>query len=412
MRGFEGATVRGWTKDDVTSLASLVPRQLRTAARATVRSRVHRIRLERVCRQSRQVLRLWQRAPECHAARVGGCRARGRRSGDESWARHRPHCAAGRASDLAQKRACRQALIDEAARLARDARLHPDDAARVHHQRSRRRRSIAIVATCPPPGSSRRRGSSPRIMRREPLSRCWSFSALCAPSSVVSSSTPPAHRVIPCVDGDGGGCRAGARHQHDPARDRSRRRHSGRGHAAGALSIQPIDDAYVGEPYLNKGLGGVGPGLLVGLHIQSGGLPSTPSTRPRGSRFSRLVEPCRADHLPWAAPARAGCATRCSRFWLALISAEAGPPPTSWAASVSSWIRPRRIMCLSSPAKSYRRQVFTAGVDVVSEIAARTSIVVTARGYFGVARNDAQQQVGIGRQIVRVGAGIRLRLGA
>ena len=35
----------------------------------------------------------------------------------------------------------------------------------------------------------------------------------------------------------------------------------------GLASVQPADGSYVGSPYLDKGIGGVGPGLAVGLNF-------------------------------------------------------------------------------------------------------------------------------------------------
>ena len=36
---------------------------------------------------------------------------------------------------------------------------------------------------------------------------------------------------------------------------------------AGMVSFQPIDDAYVGSPYVNEGIGGIGPGFGAGLNV-------------------------------------------------------------------------------------------------------------------------------------------------
>src|SRR5262245_11010146 len=33
------------------------------------------------------------------------------------------------------------------------------------------------------------------------------------------------------------------------------------------LAIQPIDDTYVGEPYLSEGIGGIGPGFAAGANV-------------------------------------------------------------------------------------------------------------------------------------------------
>jgi hypothetical protein len=35
----------------------------------------------------------------------------------------------------------------------------------------------------------------------------------------------------------------------------------------GLVSIQPIDDAYVGSPYLSEGIGGFGPGFGAALNV-------------------------------------------------------------------------------------------------------------------------------------------------
>jgi hypothetical protein len=36
---------------------------------------------------------------------------------------------------------------------------------------------------------------------------------------------------------------------------------------AALASVQPIDDAYVGSPYLSEGVGGIGPGFGVGVNV-------------------------------------------------------------------------------------------------------------------------------------------------
>ena len=181
---------------------------------------------------------------------------------------------------------------------------------------------------------------------------------------------------------------------------------------AGLLSIQPTDDAYLGLPYLDHALGGIGPGLLLGFHVRYRRVAFNAeytTTWIEVQQAGRTV-PGGISPVGGSGPGRLR-----DSMVSALVGAHLGRDKTTTdiLAGVSQLIDTPTSsgMPIEGFGTDVRRQVFTAGVDVVHQVASRASIVMTARGYLGVDRSAPQQQVGIGRQIFHVGAGVRFALG-
>lgn len=176
---------------------------------------------------------------------------------------------------------------------------------------------------------------------------------------------------------------------------------------AGLLSVQPVDDFYVGPvgPYLDKGLGGAGPGASAGLTVVTGG------------RLALTFEYSTA----WLAVEQAGRLVSGGRgtgrlrdsMLTALVGAHTGMGATTTQALAGI----SRLMTtptssgdpIDDPGTDSRRLVFTAGLDVVTRLGSRSSLVVSGRGYF-VDRSARTRELGVGRYIFRIGAGLRVAL--
>jgi hypothetical protein len=180
---------------------------------------------------------------------------------------------------------------------------------------------------------------------------------------------------------------------------------------AGLLSSQPIDDAYVGGPYLSEGIGGVAPGFGAGFNIvmpagfviaaeyttafyeqeQSGrlvlggfpleGIPAT--TRLRDSLLHVM----------------AGYATK-------------GATRTVFLGGVS--FKLDRATINDVEADEYDTDpasplAFTGGIDLLHRLAERTDLLITGRYTFNP-RDTRLQYLGIGPHIIRAGVGLRIRI--
>jgi hypothetical protein len=182
----------------------------------------------------------------------------------------------------------------------------------------------------------------------------------------------------------------------------------------GLLSIQPVDDAYVGSPYLSEGIGGYAPGFGAGISvIASGGFvvaAELTTARFEQEQSGRLVGgPFPNEGIPHT-----------TRLHDSLLSGLAG-----YAASAGN----TRVVVLGGlsakldeptidgePREPFdvegtERLPFipTGGVDVLTRLNSRTALIVGGR-YSYVDRPENHRYLGIGSHIVRVVAGIRVRL--
>jgi hypothetical protein len=180
----------------------------------------------------------------------------------------------------------------------------------------------------------------------------------------------------------------------------------------GLLSAQPASDSFVGPPYLDNGLGGTTPGVAIGL---------TGVTRRRialALEFSstndleveqrgRLVEGQAVGRLRDTLfsllagySVRGSLQTRVDA--LAGISLSAGTPsidgvPINQRASGAA------------AEEGDGRVAFTAGLDVARRAGARVSIVGSVR-YSRLPRSGRAAEIGVGSNVLRVGAGLQVLL--
>jgi hypothetical protein len=172
----------------------------------------------------------------------------------------------------------------------------------------------------------------------------------------------------------------------------------------GLASIQPADNAYVGAPYLDQGLGGTGFGAAAGLSL------FTPS------RFSATVEVSTAS-LSVTQHGRLAGGTAEGRLNDTLVSMLAGVATRTRAVQFQagvSWVggAPSQNgvpIAKFAPDPLPHHFAFTAGVDVARGIGKRTALVANVR-YSILPRHLFETQAGVGSQVVRIGVGLRLRL--
>lgn len=181
----------------------------------------------------------------------------------------------------------------------------------------------------------------------------------------------------------------------------------------GLLSFQPIDDSYVGGPYLSEGIGGVGPGFGAGVSLITGSglvIAGEYSTvRFEQEQSGRLV----LGGFPFdGVPAT-------TRLHDSLLSGLIGYATTG----------PTRIVVLAGlgvvlddptingePRKAFsegREQgppvALTGGVDVHRPFNGRAALLFGVR-YSYAERAETHRYLGIGPHLLRASVGIRLRL--
>jgi hypothetical protein len=181
----------------------------------------------------------------------------------------------------------------------------------------------------------------------------------------------------------------------------------------GLASIQPIDDAYVGGPYLSEGIGGVAPGFGVGGNvIWSNGVTvaieytTAHFEREQGGRLVDGVYGGGGPHttrlkdslLSGLAGYVAGTGTTRVMI-LGGVSAKLDLPTVDGVERED----------LESEDENTFPLVFTGGVDVIRALSGRVSLTFGAR-YSFIDRKVSLQYLGIGRDVLRAGVGIRVRL--
>ena len=178
----------------------------------------------------------------------------------------------------------------------------------------------------------------------------------------------------------------------------------------GLLSVQPIDDAYLGSPYLSEAIGGIGPGFGAGIDVimpsgfviaaeystaffeqeQSGrvvaGEGIVATTRLRDSLLTGL--------LGYATSAGSVRAQVVGGVSARLHSPTVNGEPRDGSDSLKSKAFPL---------------VVTGGVDILSSLGQRASLLLGARYSFND-RHEVQQYLGIGPHLLRFMIGARIRL--
>jgi hypothetical protein len=169
--------------------------------------------------------------------------------------------------------------------------------------------------------------------------------------------------------------------------------------ALGLVSVQPVDESWVGMPYLNEGLGGIGPGFGAGINAV---MPNrlTISAEFTMAWFSKLQE----GRL--VSGSREGV-TAVNTLHDALLSGLIGYSQRDGNTEVRYLIGGATL--LSDRSKAGAPVVVTGGIDVLQAFSRRASLVVTAR-YTYVPRNGDGTSLAAGPHVMRVGAGVRIRV--
>ena len=182
----------------------------------------------------------------------------------------------------------------------------------------------------------------------------------------------------------------------------------------GLLSIQLIDNAYVGSPYLSEGIGGIAPGFGAGVSIITPGgftvVGELTTARFTQEQSGRLVEGCSG---------LSPCVEHTTRLHDSLLSGLVG---YAWSNGNT-----RMIILAGASAKldeptidGTPREPFevgdepfplvpSGGIDVLQSLNSRTAVIIGAR-YSFIDRAENHQYLGIGPHVLRVAAGIRVRL--
>lgn len=177
---------------------------------------------------------------------------------------------------------------------------------------------------------------------------------------------------------------------------------------AGLVSIQPVDSTYVGPsgPYLNRGLGGIGPGLSAGLNVVANRVAlvfeyntAWLSAEQQGRLVSGSIGTGRLRDSMITALAGAQLGRRGQVQLLGGISHLGGTPTSNG--------QPR-----TDFDGTLRRVAITGGFDFVARAGRRASLLVTARVYPRLQRSESARQLGVGRDVYRAGVGVRWRLGS
>ena len=179
----------------------------------------------------------------------------------------------------------------------------------------------------------------------------------------------------------------------------------------GLASVQPADDSYVGSPYLDKGIGGVGPGLAVGLNVV---------TR---RRLALTFEFSTAAALEAKQSGRLVSGTAVGRVRDSLFSFLAGAPVWSFSKAEITALAGLSLVtgtltqngvpidAHDDPAAHEGDGLiaFTGGANVGHAVNRRIRVVGNIR-YSAIRRSRRAEELGVGAHIIRVGAGVEVRL--
>jgi hypothetical protein len=177
------------------------------------------------------------------------------------------------------------------------------------------------------------------------------------------------------------------------------------------LSIQPIDNAYVGDPYLSEGIGGLGPGFGATATLIAGngfavGFEYTTAWYEQ-EQSGRLVR----GYFPLeSVPAT----TRLRDSLLSFLAGYATGGSTRVVFLGGLSLRRNRPTMDDVELEDYENDedvlpAITGGVDLFHPLSSHVQLVVTGR-YTYNERDLRQQYLGIGPHIIRAGAGIRIKL--
>jgi hypothetical protein len=188
---------------------------------------------------------------------------------------------------------------------------------------------------------------------------------------------------------------------------------------AGIMSLQPVNEEWVGSPYLDEGIGGTQPGVAAGIDV----VLENGFTVIGEISTTRTFEQFQRGRLIWAnrsALSNEGSGT--TRLRDTLFSGLAG---------YSTSNRSTRIVVLGGISgvrttlteddlvvdeqsefglEGRRHFALTGGVDFLQRLSSRASLLIGAR-YSRLGRSENADQTGAGEQLIRIGVGVRVGLG-
>lgn len=168
---------------------------------------------------------------------------------------------------------------------------------------------------------------------------------------------------------------------------------------AGLVSIQPIDESWVGSPYLDKGLGGVGPGLSGGIHAaMANGFTF-------GAEFSTAFFSEEQQGRLISGPREGVIETHTLHD--AMVAGVAGYSHADGNTGIRYLFGAGAL--LSDGEKVEKTFVPTGGIDVLQRVSPRISLLFTGR-YAYVSRTSNGTALAAGSHIIRAGAGVRIKL--
>ena len=183
----------------------------------------------------------------------------------------------------------------------------------------------------------------------------------------------------------------------------------------GLVSIQPVDDAYVGSPYLNEGIGGIGPGFGVGLNvITSNGFVAAveySTARFELEQSGRLVGGSTLnEQVPHTTRLHDSLLTA-----LGGVSFASGETRVLVLGGLGARLDSPTIDGDPRDASETNHDrgwpvVPTGGLEVQRALSVRVSAVFGVRYAFND-RAENHRYLGIGPHILRIGAGLRMRIG-
>ena len=189
---------------------------------------------------------------------------------------------------------------------------------------------------------------------------------------------------------------------------------------AGIVSMQPINEEWVGSPYLDEGIGGQAPGFAAGVSVLTDNgfaVIGEVSTTRAFEQFQRgrLVNGIRS---PFSNEASATARLRDT-----LISGLVGYAASSdadrviFAGGISGVMTTLTHdgVSVDDPDFVYgleggRRYALTGAVDYLRRLSPRAWLLIGAR-YSRLGRSENGDQTGAGEHILRIGAGVRIGLG-
>lgn len=178
----------------------------------------------------------------------------------------------------------------------------------------------------------------------------------------------------------------------------------------GLLSLQPIDESYVGSPYLSEGIGGAGPGFGAALSaVMPNGLVvmgELTTARFEQEQSGRLVP---GDDLGDPAITQLHDTIVSALIGQSVASGRTRFQFVAGAGMVIDSPTVDGVGLYEDGFDDPSRFVLTGGIDMLHPISSRSAFVLSAR-YAHIARNEAAQYLGIGAHLYRFGAGIRIRL--